>query len=69
MEGGTLHRYKGNYSRYVEQKELQVLSQTRAYEAQQETIRRTEEYIRRYKAGIKARWLGDSVPAGPDGTH
>ena len=52
MEGGTLHRYKGNYSRYVEQKELQVLSQTRAYEAQQETIRRTEEYIRRYKAGI-----------------
>ena len=55
MEGGTLHRYKGNYSRYVEQKELQVLSQTRAYEAQQETIRRTEEYIRRYKAGIKSK--------------
>jgi ATP-binding cassette subfamily F protein 3 len=53
MEGGTLHRYKGNYSRYVEQKELQVLSQ--AYEAQQETIRRTEEYIRRYKAGIKSK--------------
>lgn len=55
MEGGTLHRYKGNYSRYVEQKELQVLSQTRAYEAQQETIRRTEDYIRRYKAGIKSK--------------
>ena len=26
-----------------------------AYEAQQETIRRTEEYIRRYKAGIKSK--------------
>ena len=55
MEGGALRRYKGNYSRYVEQKELQVLSQTRAYEAQQETIRRTEVYIRRYKAGIKSK--------------
>jgi ATP-binding cassette subfamily F protein 3 len=55
MEAGSLHRFKGNYSRYVEQKELQVLSQTRAYEAQQEYIRRTEAYIRRFKAGIKSK--------------
>lgn len=55
MEGGTLHRYKGNYSAHLEQKSIQVLSQTRAYEAQQEYIAKTEEYIRRYKAGIKSK--------------
>ena len=55
MEGGTLHRFKGNYSRYREQKEIQVLTQTRAYEAQQEYIARQEAYIRRFKAGIKSK--------------
>lgn len=55
MEGGTLHRFKGNYSRYLEQKEIQVLTQTRAYEAQQEYIARQEAYIRRFKAGIKSK--------------
>ncbi len=55
MEGGTLHRFKGNYTRYLEQKDLQVLSQERAYEAQQDYIRRTEAYIRRFKAGIKSK--------------
>lgn len=55
MEGGTLHRFKGNYSRYLEQKEIQVLTQTRAYEAQQEYIARQEAYIRRFKADIKSK--------------
>lgn len=55
MEGGTIHRFKGNYSRYLEQKEVQVLTQTRAYEAQQEYIARQEAYIRRFKAGIKSK--------------
>ena len=55
MEGDTLHRFKGNYSRYLEQKEVQVLTQTRAYEAQQEYIARQEAYIRRFKAGIKSK--------------
>lgn len=55
MEGGTIHRFKGNYSRYLEQKEIQVLTQTRAYEAQQEYIARQEAYIRRFKAGIKSK--------------
>ncbi|MCH3949770.1 MAG: ATP-binding cassette domain-containing protein [Acidaminococcus sp.] len=55
MEGGTLHRFKGNYSRYLEQKDIQILSQERAYEAQQDYIRRTEAYIRRFKAGIKSK--------------
>lgn len=55
MEGGTLHRYKGNYSHYLEQKEVEVLTQTRAYTAQQEYIARQEAYIRRFKAGIKSK--------------
>ena len=55
LEGKTIHRFKGNYSHYLEQKEIQVVSQTRAYEAQQEYIAKTEEYIRKYKAGIKSK--------------
>lgn len=55
MEGKTIHRFKGNYSQYLAQKEIQVLSQTRAYEAQQEYIAKTEEYVRKYKAGIKSK--------------
>ncbi|WP_337475866.1 ribosomal protection-like ABC-F family protein [Acidaminococcus timonensis] len=55
MEGGTIHRFKGNYSRYLEQKAVQVLTRTRAYEAQQEYIARQEAYIRRFKAGIKSK--------------
>ncbi len=34
---------------------MQVLTQTRAYEAQQEYIARQEAYIRRFKAGIKSK--------------
>lgn len=55
MEAGHLQSFKGNYSRYLEQKELQVQSQTAAYNAQQEYIAKTEAYIRRFKAGIKSK--------------
>lgn len=55
MEGGGLQRFKGNYSRYLEQKAVQVVTRERAYEAQQEYIRRQEDYIRRFKAGIKSK--------------
>jgi ATP-binding cassette subfamily F protein 3 len=55
MEGGRLKEFKGNYSRYLEQKEIQILTETRAYEAQQKYIETTENYIRRFKAGIKSK--------------
>lgn len=55
MEGGRLKEFKGNYSKYLAQKEIQLLTETRAYEAQQEYIERTENYIRRFKAGIKSK--------------
>lgn len=51
----ALKSYAGNYSRYVVLKAEQEMAQMRAYEKQQEEIARTEEYIRKYKAGIKSK--------------
>lgn len=50
-----LKSYNGNYSRYIDLKTEQEMAQMRAYEKQQEEIARTEEYIRKYKAGIKSK--------------
>ena len=50
-----LKSYNGNYSRYTELKAEQEMAQMRAYEKQQAEIARTEEYIRKYKAGIKSK--------------
>ncbi len=55
MEGGKLQDFKGNYSKYLAQKEIQILTETRAYEAQQKYIETQENYIRRFKAGIKSK--------------
>lgn len=55
FENGRLYSYRGNYSAFVVQKESNVEAHNRAYEKQQEKIRETEEFIRRYKAGIKSR--------------
>lgn len=55
MEGGKLQSFRGNYSKYLEQKEIQLATLEAAYGAQQEYIARTEAYIRRFKAGIKSK--------------
>ena len=55
MEGGRLQSFKGNYSRYLEQKAIQTATLEAAYNAQQDYIARTEAYIRRFKAGIKSK--------------
>ena len=55
MEGGKLQSFKGNYSRYLEQKAIQSATLEAAYNAQQDYIARTEAYIRRFKAGIKSK--------------
>lgn len=47
--------YRGNYSRYVEQREAQRKAQQTAYDKQQEFIKKTEEYIDKYRAGIKSK--------------
>lgn len=55
MEGGRLQSFKGNYTKYLEQKAIQTATMEAAYAAQQDYIARTEAYIRRFKAGIKSK--------------
>lgn len=55
LENQKLSSFKGNYSSYHQQKELLQKSAIIAYDKQQEHIEKTEEYIRRYKAGIKSK--------------
>ena len=47
--------YPGNYSAYVAQRELQELTQQRAYEEQQADIEKQAEFIRRFGAGQRSR--------------
>ena len=47
--------YPGNYSQYVRLRRERRAVRQKEYEAQQEYIARTEEFIRRYKAGQRAR--------------
>ena len=47
--------YRGNYSRYVAQRDERLKADTIAYEKQQEYIKKTEEYIDKYRAGIKSK--------------
>lgn len=55
MEGGRIRNFPGNYSRYLEQKEILYKTEKNAYEAQQDFIAQEEAYIRRFKAGIKSK--------------
>jgi len=47
--------YPGNYSAFVSQRELQELSQQRAYEEQQADIEKQKEFIRRFGAGQRSK--------------
>jgi ATP-binding cassette subfamily F protein 3 len=51
---GSLERYRGNYTAYIEQREARRAHQLAAYEAQQRHIEETEDYIRRYMAGQRS---------------
>ncbi len=55
LENGTLQEYSAGYSGYTMQKAERLEAALNAYEQQQEKIAETEEYIRRYKAGIKCK--------------
>jgi ATP-binding cassette subfamily F protein 3 len=48
LERGELRRYPGNYSKYVALREERYVSEARAYEVQQDFIRKEEEFIRRH---------------------
>ena len=49
---GKLHRYSGNYSQYVKQRELEIAQLEAAYKLQQDQLEKTEQFIEkfRYKA-------------------
>jgi len=55
MSFGELEDYPGGYRRYLQLREERRERRRKEYEEQQEYIRRTEEFIRRYKAGQRAR--------------
>ncbi len=50
-----LSSFPGNYSSFVQQREIQELSQQRAYEQQQEYIAKQAEFIRRFGAGQRSK--------------
>jgi ATP-binding cassette subfamily F protein 3 len=55
MNAGTLEQYSGNYSHYVQLSAERRARQQAEFEAQQEYVARTEDFIRRYKAGQRSR--------------
>lgn len=55
LRWGTISSYDGNYSQYLLKRAASDLAWQRAYDKQQEYIRETEAYIRRFKAGIKSK--------------
>ncbi len=54
LDWGKLETYTGKYSDYVQQRSERHARQQIEYEAQQKEIARTEEFIRRYRAGQRA---------------
>ena len=51
VEAGETASYKGNYAAYRKQRELQLLSEGRAFEKQQAFLEKEMDYIRRNMAG------------------
>jgi ATP-binding cassette subfamily F protein 3 len=54
LEGGKLRRYPGGYSKYVALREARFVAETRAWQEQQDYIRKEDAFIRRYLAGQRA---------------
>ncbi len=55
LEHHKVTTFRGNYSRYIAQREERQKAALAAYEKQQEYIKKTEEYIDKYRAGIKSK--------------
>ncbi|MDQ6885319.1 MAG: ATP-binding cassette domain-containing protein, partial [Candidatus Dormibacteraeota bacterium] len=55
FQAGAGEWYPGNYSQYVRLRRERRALRQKEYDAQREYIERTEEFIRRYKAGQRAR--------------
>jgi ATP-binding cassette subfamily F protein 3 len=55
LQGGSGEWYPGNYRQYLRLRRERRAVRQKEYEAQRDYIARTEEFIRRYKAGQRAR--------------
>jgi ATP-binding cassette subfamily F protein 3 len=55
LENGRAASYTGNYSDYLEERDVRREAQQRAYDNQQQMIAKTEEFIRRNLAGQKTK--------------
>jgi len=55
LERGKISSYQENYQGYIRRKGEFEESYLRAYQKQQQVISKTEEFIRRYKAGVKSK--------------
>jgi len=55
IEFGTIKKYNGKYSEFLRQKTFLREDYIRQYNSQQREIQKTEEFIRKYKAGIKTK--------------
>lgn len=55
LDNKTVTSYEGNYTYFIKVKNQRRAALKSAYEKQQEHIKKTEEYIRKYKAGIKSK--------------
>jgi ATP-binding cassette subfamily F protein 3 len=55
IEAKKIKSYKGNYTEYKAQKELNFLSDVRSFEKEQDRIKKLEEFVLKYKAGQKSR--------------
>ena len=55
VEQGRIIDYPGNYEKFRELRAERRMVMLRAYESQQDKIKKEEAYIRRYKAGQRAR--------------
>lgn len=55
IDRGQAVTYKGNYSKYLEERELRREQQIREYENQQQLINKTQEFIRRNLEGQKTK--------------
>lgn len=55
LAGKKIKMYKGNYTEFLIQKEALLSGEIKAYEKEQDKIKKMEEFIRRYKAGVKSK--------------
>jgi ATP-binding cassette subfamily F protein 3 len=55
LTAGQIKSYPGNYSAFVQQRQIHELSQQRAYDEQQADIAKQSEFVRRFRAGQRAR--------------